>query len=55
MIALRCLAWLFDDGQVLGASFAVLSGLNLIGDLLPFAKRTQSGALDGRNVDENVF
>ncbi len=43
------------DGQVLSRSFAVLSGLKLIGDLLSFAERPQAGAFYGRDVDESVF
>ena len=45
---------LFDYGQVLDGRFTVLSGLELIGDLLPFVKRTQTGAFEGRNVDKGV-
>jgi hypothetical protein len=43
------------SNQELGGRFAVLPGLNLIGDLLPLVKRTQSGAFDGRNVDKGVI
>jgi hypothetical protein len=34
----RRLSLLFDDGQIFGGRFAVLSGLKIIGDLLPFAQ-----------------
>ena len=46
---------LVGHGEVLGRRFAVLSGLKLIGELLPFAKGAESGPLDSGNMDESVL
>lgn len=47
--------WLVNQRQVFGGEFAVPPLLDLIGDLLAFAERTQPGTLYGRDMDEGVF
>ncbi len=46
---------LFDDGEVLRGRLAVAAGCEFVLDLLAFVKIGQSGAFDGRYVNESVL